>query len=128
VCPVTTCPKGLLNGPCGGMWKGMCEVTRDKECTFVKINRRLQQQGRVAARKVVPPKDFSKHEKPGTVDYREGRAKVSKGATGGKVPAEDAGGSTTGPSAGAARVGLRERAAQDRRKAGWREDEPGARR
>jgi ferredoxin len=117
VCPVTTCPKGLLNGPCGGMWKGMCEVTRDRECTFVKINGRLKKQGRVAARMVVPPKDFSKHEKPGSIDFREGRAKVSKGAPLGKVPAEQAGGSTTGPSPEAARAGLRERSGADRRKA-----------
>ena len=31
ICPVTTCPKGLLNGPCGGMWNGMCEVLTDRE-------------------------------------------------------------------------------------------------
>ena len=30
ICPVTTCPKGLLNGPCGGMWEGKCEVLRDQ--------------------------------------------------------------------------------------------------
>ncbi|MFH1640357.1 MAG: methylenetetrahydrofolate reductase C-terminal domain-containing protein, partial [Candidatus Omnitrophota bacterium] len=24
ICPVTLCPKGLLNGPCGGMDKGKC--------------------------------------------------------------------------------------------------------
>ncbi len=124
VCPVTTCPKGLLNGPCGGMWNGMCEVIRDRECTFVKINRRLQRQGRASARAVVPPKDYSKHEKPGSIDMRVARAKVPKGYPGEKVPAEHAGGSTTGPSTAVSAVGLKPRADEDRRKAERRENDP----
>lgn len=126
VCPVTTCPKGLLNGPCGGMWNGMCEVMRDRECTFVKINRRLQRQGRGAARRVVAPKDFSKHQKPGSIDFREGRPKVPKGAPGGKVPAEEAGGTTTGPGPAATAAGLRPRSAGDRRHAERRRTPGGA--
>ena len=46
ICPVTTCPKGLLNGPCGGMWDGKCEVLADRECTHVQIKQRLAEQGR----------------------------------------------------------------------------------
>lgn len=72
ICPVTTCPKGLLNGPCGGMWDGMCEVLRDRECTHVRIRRRLAEQGRTAAG-VVPPKDHSVKLKPGALNLREGR-------------------------------------------------------
>ena len=45
ICPVTTCPKGLLNGPCGGMWDGKCEVLTDRECTHVRIRERLAAQG-----------------------------------------------------------------------------------
>jgi hypothetical protein len=26
ICPITRCAKGLLNGPCGGMMEGKCEV------------------------------------------------------------------------------------------------------
>ena len=51
ICPVTTCPKGLLNGPCGGMWNGMCEVLTDRECAHVKIRQRLAEQGRGAQRR-----------------------------------------------------------------------------
>jgi ferredoxin len=72
ICPVTTCPKGLLNGPCGGMWDGKCEVLRDRECTHVRIQRRLIEQGRVGAR-FLPPKDFSKKLKPGSVNIRKSR-------------------------------------------------------
>ncbi|MHB9002929.1 MAG: methylenetetrahydrofolate reductase C-terminal domain-containing protein [Coriobacteriia bacterium] len=69
ICPVTTCPKGLLNGPCGGMWKGKCEVLTDRECTHVRIQRRLAEQGR-SGTSVLPPKDFSKKLKPGAVNLR----------------------------------------------------------
>jgi ferredoxin len=80
ICPVTTCPKGLLNGPCGGMWDGMCEVLADRECTHVRIQRRLAEQGRSAIHTVVPPKDFSAKLKPGSVNMREGRERGRKKA------------------------------------------------
>ena len=34
ICPITLCPKGLLNGPCGGMNKGKCEVDNEKDCAW----------------------------------------------------------------------------------------------
>jgi ferredoxin len=70
ICPVTTCPKGLLNGPCGGMWDGKCEVLRDRECTHVRIQRRLAEQKR-HRKGTLAPKDFSKTLKPGAVNLRE---------------------------------------------------------
>ncbi|TLM80102.1 MAG: 5,10-methylenetetrahydrofolate reductase [Actinobacteria bacterium] len=70
ICPVTTCPKGLLNGPCGGMWDGKCEVLRDRECTHVRIRARLAEQGRSRAG-AVPPKDHSRKQKPGAVNLRD---------------------------------------------------------
>ena len=69
ICPVTTCPKGLLNGPCGGMWNGMCEVLTDRECAHVKIRRRLAEQGR-SLTGVIPPKDYSVKRGPGSVNMR----------------------------------------------------------
>jgi len=70
ICPVTTCPKGLLNGPCGGMWDGKCEVLADRECTHVRIRQRLAEQGRNAQR-VIPAKDYSVKLKPGSHSVRE---------------------------------------------------------
>lgn len=72
ICPVTTCPKGLLNGPCGGMWDGKCEVLADRDCTHVRIQRRLVSQGRGTSGSL-PPKDFSKKLKPGAVNLRGDR-------------------------------------------------------
>ncbi|MCQ5341070.1 MAG: methylenetetrahydrofolate reductase C-terminal domain-containing protein [Candidatus Methanomethylicia archaeon] len=45
ICPITNCPKKLLNGPCGGMRDGKCEVN-DKDCTWVIIYKRLKECGR----------------------------------------------------------------------------------
>ena len=70
ICPVTTCPKGLLNGPCGGMWDGKCEVLTDRECAHVKIRRRLMEQGR-GMKGVIAPKDYSAKRGPGTVNMRD---------------------------------------------------------
>lgn len=79
ICPVTTCPKGLLNGPCGGMWEGMCEVLTDRECTHVRIQRRLTEQGRAGVSGLVPPKDYSKKLQPGSVNLRDESAKDKGG-------------------------------------------------
>jgi ferredoxin len=73
ICPVTTCPKGLLNGPCGGMWEGKCEVLNDRDCAHVRIHERLAAQGRETRSGTIPPKDFSAKMKPGSVNLRKGR-------------------------------------------------------
>jgi ferredoxin len=66
ICPVTVCPKGLLNGPCGGMQDGRCETDPDAECAWNQIYQRLQSQGTVEnLRKPVARKDFSRMLKPG---------------------------------------------------------------
>jgi ferredoxin len=66
VCPVTICPKGLLNGPCGGMDNGRCETDPEKECAWFQIYERLLAQGAVEKLgQVVPPKDYAKCLKPG---------------------------------------------------------------
>jgi ferredoxin len=72
ICPVTTCPKGLLNGPCGGMWDGKCEVLTDRDCVHVKIKQRLAEQGRGRV-KTIPAKDFSAKLKPGAINMRGDR-------------------------------------------------------
>lgn len=60
ICPHTECPKGLLNGPCGGVADGMCEVDTERECAWVRIYRRLKAQNRLhVLKKMTPPKDHS---------------------------------------------------------------------
>ena len=47
VCPVTQCAKSLVHGPCGGQKNGRCEVNPENECAWIRIFRRLQEQGRL---------------------------------------------------------------------------------
>jgi len=47
ICPLTACPKGLLNGPCGGTNNGKCETDREKDCAWTLIYQSLKQQGRL---------------------------------------------------------------------------------
>jgi hypothetical protein len=62
---MTLCPKGLLNGPCGGMDKGKCEVDKERDCAWVLIYRELEKQGRAHQLKAIQsPKDFKKTLKP----------------------------------------------------------------
>lgn len=66
ICPVTMCPKGLLNGPCGGPVGGMCEVDRERPCAWCQIYERLKKQGRLdLLTRVIPAREFQS--KPGKV-------------------------------------------------------------
>jgi len=48
ICPITTCAKALMNGPCGGMVDGKCEVGNyDRDCGWVLIYNRLKAIGRL---------------------------------------------------------------------------------
>lgn len=65
ICPITLCPKGLLNGPCGGMNKGKCEVDQDKDCAWVLIYKELEKKEKIETLKEAqPPKDFKKTTRP----------------------------------------------------------------
>ncbi len=83
ICPIARCSKQLLNGPCGGSEKGLCEVKRvkrehgipvmqtdsrgrqqpvleDVECAWHLIYERLQSLGKLELlMEVQPPKDWS---------------------------------------------------------------------
>lgn len=45
VCPITHCPKHMLNGPCGGSEDGMCEVYSDMPCVWEKIEEMAHKKG-----------------------------------------------------------------------------------
>ncbi len=72
ICPITTCPKGLLNGPCGGTNEGKCEVSSDIECAWVRIYNRLNDINRLDdMKKTVEPKNWAAHKKPMKLNVRE---------------------------------------------------------
>jgi ferredoxin len=62
ICPLTRCPKALLNGPCGGQVKGKCEVGEyEFDCAWVKIWETLKEQDRLDLfTKFRPPRDYGK--------------------------------------------------------------------
>ncbi|MCX5669384.1 MAG: methylenetetrahydrofolate reductase C-terminal domain-containing protein [Candidatus Omnitrophica bacterium] len=65
ICPITLCPKSLLNGPCGGVNQGKCEVDDQKDCAWVLIYRELDKKKKLALLKEIrKPKDFKKSTRP----------------------------------------------------------------
>jgi hypothetical protein len=56
---MTRCAKGIMNGPCGGVNDGMCELG-DRPCAWVQIHERLEEFERADEfAQIEPPKDFS---------------------------------------------------------------------
>ncbi len=65
ICPVTLCPKGLLNGPCGGMDKGKCEVDNERDCAWVLIYRELEKKNSLDKIRVIhKERDYQKALRP----------------------------------------------------------------
>jgi len=61
LCPVSRCPKSMLNGPCGGAKEGKCEINPDLDCVWDQIYNRLKQSGKLhLLEEIQKPKDWSK--------------------------------------------------------------------
>lgn len=61
ICPIARCSKSLINGACGGTSHGKCEVSKDMDCAWHLIYKKLQEQGRLAdLRAMRPPRSWSK--------------------------------------------------------------------
>jgi hypothetical protein len=68
ICPIARCPKGLLNGPCGGSANGKCEVDPEKDCAWDLIIKRLEKLGRLyVLEEIRPPRNFWQLPRPGRV-------------------------------------------------------------
>jgi ferredoxin len=71
ICPITRCPKGLINGPCGGSYSGKCEVDPNRDCAWVLIYNKLKEQGKLHYMlKYNKPKSFRHVLKPQRIDNR----------------------------------------------------------
>lgn len=62
ICPLTACPKFLLNGTCGGTTKeGKCEVDPEISCGWLLIYERLKKLGQLEKlQQIYEPEDHSK--------------------------------------------------------------------
>lgn len=75
ICPITLCPKGLMNGPCGGYEDGKCEVDRERDCAWVAIYERMDALGQQEQFALVhEPKDWRDDRHPGFINKRAERA------------------------------------------------------
>jgi len=61
LCPLTRCPKRMLNGPCGGSFHGFCEVDKNMPCVWDEIIKKQEKMGYIKIScEIVPPQDWSK--------------------------------------------------------------------
>ena len=66
ICPVTSCHKGLVNGPCGGTNNGKCEIDPEKDCAWTLIYNRLKELGRLdSMKKFQKPRNHQGQPSPG---------------------------------------------------------------
>ncbi len=73
ICPLTSCGKGLMNGPCGGVREGdKCEIDEEKDCAWVKIYKRMEKLGEVAKfEQMLDPHEWSKMKRPRLFEIEE---------------------------------------------------------
>ena len=68
LCPVTRCPKGLVNGPCGGSDNGKCEENQELDCIWYLIYERLKKRNELDTLKKSPIlKNFQASKKPRSI-------------------------------------------------------------
>jgi len=73
ICPVTSCHKGLLNGPCGGTNNGKCEIDDARDCAWTLIYNRLKELERLdSMRKFQQPRNHLGEPMPGKMKLSAG--------------------------------------------------------
>ncbi len=66
ICPVTSCHKGMVNGPCGGTNEGKCEIDKNKDCAWTRIYTRLSELDRLdSMKKYQKPRNHLGEPSPG---------------------------------------------------------------
>jgi hypothetical protein len=61
ICPIARCSKSLINGACGGTNHGKCEVSKDMDCAWYLIYKKLSDEGNLDQyRKMRAPRSWSK--------------------------------------------------------------------
>jgi methylenetetrahydrofolate reductase (NADPH) len=81
LCPMSQCPKGQRNGPCGGSFEGWCEVyPGERECIYVRAYQRLKHYGEEDTLRgyQVPPPDHRLRRTASWLNYFLGRDHTAK--------------------------------------------------
>lgn len=80
VCPVTMCPKSLLNGPCSGTRDGMCEVDEERPCAWALIYERLEKTDRLdQIREILPPRRHRRTTRPANLMHKGYKRRYTTG-------------------------------------------------
>jgi methylenetetrahydrofolate reductase (NADPH) len=81
LCPVSQCPKDQRNAPCGGSYKGWCEVyPEEMQCIWVRAYLRLKSRGKEdeIGQYLVPPCNWALWQSSSWINYFLGRDHSSK--------------------------------------------------
>jgi methylenetetrahydrofolate reductase (NADPH) len=81
ICPMSQCPKGQRNGPCGGSHEGWCEVyPTEKQCIWVRAYIRLKRskEENSITKNVVPPCNWELQHSSSWLNFYLGRDHTSK--------------------------------------------------
>ena len=81
ICPMSQCPKGQRNGPCGGSYEGWCEVyPGEKKCIWVRAYERLKKHREEDSigEYIVPPCDWELQHTSSWLNYYLGRDHTAK--------------------------------------------------
>lgn len=81
LCPMSQCPKGQRNGPCGGSYKGWCEVyPGEKKCIWVRAYARLKKYKAedTIGESIVPPCNWELQHTSSWLNYYLGRDHTAK--------------------------------------------------
>ncbi|MBC7237979.1 MAG: methylenetetrahydrofolate reductase C-terminal domain-containing protein, partial [Chloroflexi bacterium] len=81
ICPMSQCPKGQRNGPCGGSYQGWCEVyPGKKKCIYVRAYQRLKHYGEEEelVDHQVPPVDYDLWQTSSWLNFYLGRDHTAK--------------------------------------------------
>ena len=81
LCPMSQCPKGQRNAPCGGSFEGWCEVyPHEKQCVWVRAYQRLKASHREDSigENIVPPCNWELWQTSSWMNYFLGKDHVSK--------------------------------------------------
>ena len=81
ICPMSQCPKGQRNGPCGGSYEGWCEVfPGEKKCIWVRAYERLKKHKEEdsISEYIVPPCDWELQHTSSWLNYYLGRDHTAK--------------------------------------------------
>ncbi len=70
VCVITRCPKGYINGPCGGSKNGKCEAYPENDCVWHTIYNLDKNNFMKKHKEYIPPKNYKKQFHPQKVELR----------------------------------------------------------